>query len=146
MGEDYRKFHTEGLPGGTHMTSNEIDCYLTAEELMLYTNFCKYANRYGNSDIQVSAEDAGMSDRTYRRNLSRLKSIGVIDTKRHGSNLIKQINFEAVLTICEIFQTFGELRDKIREFVGEKNVMHITDTELNRYADIIAERKRNKKN
>lgn len=142
MGEDYRKFYLDGIPGGNHMIANEIDCYLTAEEYMLYTKFCKYANRYGNSDIKVSAKDAGMSDRTYRRNLSRLKSIGVIDTKRCGSNLVKQINFEAVLTICEIFQTFGELRDKIREFVGEKNVMHITDKELNRYADIIKKREK----
>ena len=127
------------------MIANEIDCYLTAEEYLLYTKFCKYANRYGNSDIKLTAKDAGMSERTYRRILSRLKKIGVIDTKRQGPNLIKQINFEAILTICEIFQTFEELRDKIREFVGEKNVMRITDKELNKYAEIIAERKKNEK-
>ena len=141
MGEDYRKFHTDGLPGGAHMISNEIDCYLTAEEYLLFTKFCKYVNKYGNSDIKVTANDAGMSERTYRRILGRLRNIGVIDAKRTGTNLVKQINYEAVLTICEIFQTFGELRNKIREFVGEKNVMSITDEELNRYADIVGKKK-----
>jgi len=142
-GSDYREFHTKGLPGGNHMMANELDCYLTAEEYLLFTKFCKYVNKNGNADIKMSAKDVGMSDRTYRRTLGRLKSIGIIDTKRHGSNFVKQINYEAILTICEIFQTFEELRNNIREFVGEKNVMHITDKELNRYADIISKRKKN---